>query len=361
MPPRRYLWTDAFAVCNYIGLWLADEDSGDLEMALGLVSQVHEVLGRHRADDVRSGWLTGLTGEAARRHPTAAGLRIGKPLPERAPDERPDPSLEWERDGQYYHYLTKWMHALHRVGQVSGRPEYHRWAAELGHWAQGAFAHGPPGRRTLYWKLSIDGSRPLVGSAGHHDPLDGLLTLATVWVEGPAQSRGGESDLRPAMNELLSMCRGRRWATEDPLGAGGLLVDALRCWKLADRLPSVGSIAGDVFRDAVASYEFGRVALERRHGPAGRLAFRELGFVIGVRAAQQLVDGANRVGELAGGWPGPTRRQLEVLARGTEVAHRLERFWAEARGGDPDPWAGHRDISEVMLATCLVPRGFLGE
>jgi hypothetical protein len=368
-PPRRYLWTDAFAVCNYLGLWLAEGEDRDLERALELVAQVHRVLGRHRPDDVRRGWLSGLPEEAAMRHPTAGGLRIGKPLPERAAGEAPDPSLEWERDGQYYHYLTRWMHALHRVAEVTGRTEYHRWAKELGLWAQGAFAHGPPGRRSLYWKVSIDGSRPLVGSAGHHDPLDGLLTLATLWVDGPGES-GMESreepHLRAALSELLSMCRGRDWTTEDPLGAGGLLVDAWRCWKLADRLPFVGAIAGDVVRDAIDSYDASRAALEGRRGRAGRpgttgrLAFRELGLVIGIRAAHALVTDVARAGKGAGRWPGPTEGELEALARGSALADRLVGFWADARHDEPRGWGEHRDISEVMLATCLVPRGFLG-
>jgi hypothetical protein len=43
------------------------------------------------------------------------GLRIGKPLKERGANEPIDESLEWDRDGQYFHYLTKWMHALCRA------------------------------------------------------------------------------------------------------------------------------------------------------------------------------------------------------------------------------------------------------
>ncbi len=47
-------------------------------------------------------------------------MRIGKPLNERKPSEPFDERLEWDRDGQYYHYLTKWMHALHQVGRLTG-------------------------------------------------------------------------------------------------------------------------------------------------------------------------------------------------------------------------------------------------
>src|SRR5438128_9763314 len=52
-PPRRYLWTDAFAVCNYLGLHRARGTPRDLELALRLVDQVHHTLGRHRPDDPR--------------------------------------------------------------------------------------------------------------------------------------------------------------------------------------------------------------------------------------------------------------------------------------------------------------------
>ena len=61
--PKRYLWTDAFAVCNFLRLY---QDSGDIkykDLALKLVEQVHHILGRHREDDVRSGWISGLDKE----------------------------------------------------------------------------------------------------------------------------------------------------------------------------------------------------------------------------------------------------------------------------------------------------------
>src|SRR6056297_2913063 len=64
--PRRYLWTDAFAVCTLLGLGESDLEP-EVEgaesyraLALRLVDQVHHVLGRHRADDSRAGWISGL-------------------------------------------------------------------------------------------------------------------------------------------------------------------------------------------------------------------------------------------------------------------------------------------------------------
>src|SRR5262249_47261051 len=81
-PQRRYLWTDAFAVCNFLGLAKAANDSRYTELALELVQRVHHVLGRHRGDDQRTGWISGLTDEQGEAHPTRGGLRIGKPLAE---------------------------------------------------------------------------------------------------------------------------------------------------------------------------------------------------------------------------------------------------------------------------------------
>src|SRR5438874_6106109 len=87
---QRYLWTDAFAVCNFFELFARTGDQTHRRYAVELIDQVHQVLGRYRDDDTRSGWISGLDDEAGRRRPTAGGLRIGKPLKERAADEAID-------------------------------------------------------------------------------------------------------------------------------------------------------------------------------------------------------------------------------------------------------------------------------
>ncbi|MFM8410087.1 MAG: hypothetical protein ACKOCT_07400, partial [Alphaproteobacteria bacterium] len=174
---RRYLWTDAFAVCNLLGLARDTGDAGLLDTALGLVDEVHRVLGRERPDSGRDGWISGLDEAEGERHPTQGGLRIGKPLPERAPGEPFDESLEWERDGPYFYYLSKWMLALDRAACTPCRPVLNAWGRELASAAMLGFVvpTGPGGRPRLAWKMSIDLSRPLVPSTGQHDPLDGFL------------------------------------------------------------------------------------------------------------------------------------------------------------------------------------------
>ena len=69
--PRRYLWTDAFAVCNFLGLYLK-QTNGIQALAVRLVDQVHNILGRHREDDLRTGWISGLN-EQEGKHPTRGG------------------------------------------------------------------------------------------------------------------------------------------------------------------------------------------------------------------------------------------------------------------------------------------------
>ena len=93
-PPQRYLWTDAFAVCNFLGLASLSGEARYHELALRLVNQVHHTLGKHRLDDLRTGWLSGLDEAQAELQPTLGGLRIGKKLPERRLDEPFDPELE---------------------------------------------------------------------------------------------------------------------------------------------------------------------------------------------------------------------------------------------------------------------------
>jgi len=354
-PPVRYLWTDAFAVCAYLGLHAATGDKRFLSEARSLVDQVHLVLGRHRPDDPRNGWISGLPDEQARDHPTAGGLRIGKPVDERAPGEPYRPAEEWDRDGQYYHYLTKWMFALHRMASVTGDPAYGRWAVELARVAHRAFRISAPGGPRLVWKMSIDLSRPLVPSSGQHDPLDGLVT-ASVLAEADV---GGGDGLAREIDELTALCRGRHWSTSDPLGVGSLLVDTLRCGRLAAAGNPTGTgffavLVSDVLRSVrdPSTLAFGGLPAE------ARLAFRELGLALGFRAADRLSrmdppPSAERLGRDF------LRRDVEAVGRLGPLGPRIVDFWSRPESRRVRGWTDHRDISDVMWATCLVPDGVL--
>jgi hypothetical protein len=352
--PRRYLWTDAFAVCTCLSLHARTGEDRWLERALRLVDQVHHVLGRHRSDGAVAGWLSGLPEDEGEQRPTAGGLRIGKALPERDPDEPYDPDLEWDRDGQYFHYLTKWMHALNRVAVATGESRYHRWAAELGSVAHARFTHGPPAARRLVWKMSVDLSRVLVPATGHHDPLDGLITALTLQSSPARDPRSPGLELEIAELELL--CEGESWATHDELGIGGLLTDALRLAELvvAGRVEHAELLAR-VCEDAAIS-----LGALRRRSPLGRplemrLPFRELGLAVGLHAVERLRDLAAR-----GALPSSIAGLVAQLERDVPMAAALEQAWLDPAARRVPTWTEHRDINAVTLAASLAPEGYLG-
>lgn len=351
---RRYLWTDAFAVVTFLALHRTG-DAGALQSARQLVDLVHAVLGRHRGDDGRSGPLSGLPEPDARLHPTRGGLRIGKPRPERRPGEPFDERAEWDRDGQYWHYLTRWMHALARLAAVTGERRYAAWGAELLLAAHAAFAHvGPDGRRRLWWKASIDLRRPLVTSMGHHDPLDGML--AALELQSVLRAQGDPAaagQLEPVVADLRGMGAGIDLATHDPLGLGGLLAGAAA---VAQWLARGESADVDLLQRLLAAAVRGMVAFEAGSPllapPARRLAFRELGLAIGLAAVPRLVDLLSahpaRDGATVAGLVG-------ALARHADLGARLRATWLEPEHRATAAWHSHQDIDEVMLAASLVP------
>lgn len=344
---QRYLWTDAFAVCNWLGFDRLTGDRRHLELALRLVDQVHHVLGRHRPDDRRSGWISGLAADDGEAHPTRAGLRIGKALPERAPGEPINEQLEWERDGQYFHYLTKWMFALDQVARHTGQSLFNTWARELAQAAHRAFVYAPRqgGPRRMYWKLSIDLSRPLVASMGQHDPLDGLVTYAQIEAgTGQGPRLGG------AIADFAAMADPRRMATADPLGIGGLLVDAFHTLQLEQQ----GTASCGLLEELLVAAELGlrRYAAQPdlRLPASHRLAFRELGLAIGLAALQRPE------------WSAATtavRSRIDQLLAYAPLRSSIETFWLQPEQREADAWAQHANINDVMLATSLEPTGFL--
>ena len=304
-PPRRYLWTDAFAVCNFIQLFKNTEDETYKQLAIDLVDQVHSTLGKHRKDDRegRIGWLSNP------EHPTKKGLRIGKSLPERKKGEPINQTLEWERDGQYFHYLTKWMIALAHMGEFLNEDKYQLWAVDLLE-ASLSFIHGD----RMYWKMSIDLSRPLISSMGQHDPLDGYVTYKLV-------NRHTEKDLVEHIKRMSTLMQSIRLPTTDPLGIGGLLVDAYYLHQMKEDTDLVSQI--------IKAADYG---LQLFNPLNHTLAFRELGLAIGLEAAKKMV-------KLPAYWP---------------IETGIIDFWLNHQD-----WKEHVEINQVMLATSLIPDEFL--
>jgi hypothetical protein len=360
--PRRYLWTDAFAVCNYLGLARATGQQEFTQRALELVEQVHRTLGRHRDDDRRTGWISGLDEEDGAQHPTRGGLRIGKTLPERRPNEPFDERLEWERDGQYFHYLTKWMHALDQLTRATHEPRFNTWARELAQAAFTGFSYQPSPRepRRMAWKMSIDLSRVLVSSMGQLDPLDGYISVLQLQSSAAAlpQPAGGPN-LAEATRGYAAMLQRSSWITADPLGLGDLLVDAWRVQQLVQQgaIPEAG-LSERLLEATLAGLGYYAESGDLTRPAGQRLAFRELGLAIGLHAVQRLQQAATQAAT-RGTFSARQRALIEALMQYLPLRDTIEAFWRDPDHQRTDTWREHEDINAVMLATSLVPEGFL--
>lgn len=346
--PKRYLWTDAFAVCNFLGLYLETDEAYYKELSLRLVDQVHTVLGQYAQNDPREGWISGLNAEAAALHPTKGGLRIGKPLPERGMDAPYDAQAEWDRDGQYFHYLTKWMHALSRVTQVTGDPRYNRWAIELAQNAHEKFSYFDEHiqEKRLVWKMSIDLDRALVPSMGQHDALDAWIVYNELQrVEERYDKSETSTDLQKEIAEAERMAGMHSMLTDDPLGIGGLLSDAyLSLQTVREREDT----ARKMLQSGIEGFLRYLEGDNRLSYPAEyRLAFRELGLAIGLKSMEKMHTLL------------PEEPLLAQVSKYSAFAADLIRFWQDGSQQSNNVWTEHRDINSVMLATALSPEGYL--
>ncbi len=148
----RYLWTDAYGVCNYLSLYHALGEKEYLADAESLVGEVYRVLGRNK------------------------GLRIGEAS---------------DRDGQYYHYLTKWMFALSRLAKV--KPEYHAKAVSL---VKDVHKHFVVKGVGVHWKMQEDLSAAYPGCGyGGLDFYDGYTMCKLIDESALSEQIGDMLDL----------------------------------------------------------------------------------------------------------------------------------------------------------------------
>ena len=250
------------------------------------------------------------------------------------------------------------MHALNRTSRVCGDPTYNIWARELAQTAHARFVTVFPAegsRRHIYWKMSIDLSRPLVTAMGHHDPLDGFITYNQLLF------RATGPDLTREISDMAEICRGQSWATGDPLGIGGLLWNACHLAQLIDSgLPEQAELLRTLLASACAGLE-SFVHMNSLQLPADyRLAFRELGLAIGLRGAAIVEKLLTEKPTL---FPNGVQlhTQIECLRQYQPMIDTIVQFWLQQSNRTTSTWTDHRDINMVMLATSLIPGGFLAQ
>lgn len=338
------------------------------------------MLASYRADEShtpqRKGWLraTHAGGMAAdEEHPTRAGLRIGKKLPE-IPMASTSSAVasaaldDWDRDGQYHHYLTKHMHALDQTARALRKPLFNMWARELADATHRAFVYHSPEGMSIHWKMSTDLSRPLVTGSGSHDALDGLISA--VQLQHTAQQLVSEAELEGPMLEqaiadyskMVGDSDMSRWVTTDSLGIGGLLMDASRVEQL-DRMrgEAMSVKTGRTLLDMLLAASVHSLLLfhsqfDPRRSASSRLAFRELGLAIGLAGVERMIA-AQKAGKFSGN--AASAKALDQLARFVPLRSMLSTYWSASDHQRVSTWTEHEDINTTMLVTALAPEGFL--
>ncbi len=338
---RRYLWTDAFAVQSCFALANVLNQNSYHDYALQLIEQVHNILGKHRDDDIREGWISGLSEEEGKNHPTVNGLRIGKELPERKKGETSDQQLDWDRDGQYFHYLTRWFNALLLAFEETGEKKYAEWAAELIR-AGEKFLTNKKNTPGMVWKMNIDLTQPAVESMGAHDPLEALICIYRAEYTAPA----GKEKLEQFRNAVEAICRGMNWFTNDPLGIGGLLLSVKRSCDLQQqgvRLPAAirPEFLFAAARAGLKTYRQQVIGLQQT--AAFRLAFRECGMVLGVNTLYGMKEKYEN-----------TDIDIQSLENFLPLINEITEFWSKSSNRSSTNWYVHHDINAVMLTASLL-------
>lgn len=308
---RRYLWTDAFGVLAYTSIAEMYEMNNEKGKANTyhracdkLINTVHECLGSPRSNAKDDAMKIDPSSTSPTGH---VGLRIGKLHSRKVTD------YGMEYDGQYWHYVDKWLLALARAGHVN----------EGLHIAKSCFSaffdvdHGG-----IRWKLSVDSTAPpSLRYAGPSD--DTLVALIVFSILEAARARVCGDDA-PSLSDEIQMLKSaligyKPRVTNDPLGWG---LDSMYDQYLAGK-PRTRMLA--------STHES---ALHLSHLS---LPFRLYGAMIGARVAGEEVAPKAKVDRLI---EMSLKYEGEIMERGHEE---------------------HSSINRVMLAMCLLCPGALGK
>jgi hypothetical protein len=264
-----------------------------------------------------------------------------------------------------------------------------------------AFIHRPRagGPRRIYWKMSLDLTRPLVASMGQHDALDGFATYARVravhrrlapggrgaGVTADACATAGASPPRSVLADHIETLRaicaapGASFATVDTLGIGGVLcaahelIDLVAAGELDHAAAAPGGPGEDasaltpdlaqvvtllhtLLADAHRSLDAFVAANELSRPLESRLAFRELGLALGLHAIPSMTAAVDRRPDRFGSvvHAAALRSRLAAMSRLTVLAGHIEETWELPAAQATPAWIDHRDIDSVMLAASLV-------
>ncbi len=155
---------------------------------------------------------------------------------------------------------------------------------------------------------------------------------------------------------MAEMCDGTNWQTDDPLGIGGLLHDVSRLGHLVIECDvAYHELLRGLIRDSDISLQAFLQSSPLAEPANYRLAFRELGLSIGLHAIELSKDTLHRVAEDSTAMT----QSLDRLTAAARLAAEIESFWSAPAHRQGRTWTDHGDINTVMLATSLMPLGFV--
>ena len=338
---RRYLWTDVFAVCNFLGLARATGDSSYEELALRLIDQVHHELGVTVPTNlsVQDG-LSGLSDRLAEAHPTFGGLRIGKPMPERGSTE---PFASRARVGARWSVLSL-PHQVDARARSSGRGRPDRSSSTSG------LASSPTRRTVVHLRPPRREADEL---EAQHRPIEAARS-----VDGTTRSaRRSCGPACSAAQQRTHSAHRRAELSERPPISGDRSPGARdgrspRTWWAPCRCLPVGALAPG--RSSFPAARRCRTGLDTTWAkPSYRPRRRSPG--VSRAWARDRLAGVPALEFQAGLRPEEPHRNR----RASSLRSEIESSWMRPAHRRTPTWTAHEDINDVMLATSLVPEGFL--
>ncbi|MBV1768340.1 MAG: hypothetical protein KUA29_08630, partial [Methanobacterium sp.] len=195
---------------------------------------------------------------------------------------------------------------------------------------------------------------------GQHDPLDGYIT----YNELQASVRDFDPslpDLAPEIDDMAKICKGINFVTDDSLGIGGILSDALRVAQLmiksTDSL-NLETLLQNLLNSALVGLESYAQNNPSEFPAIYRLAFREMGLSIGIKGVDYLYSMIESNKDKFK-YHNFLYKRVEALKEHIPLADSLESFWLKDENRKSTTWMEHREINMVMLAASLAPCGFL--
>jgi hypothetical protein len=158
---------------------------------------------------------------------------------------------------------------------------------------------------------------------------------------------------------LFALCQHGEWTTDDPLGVGGLLVDACRlgqliCQEQSREVRLLEAVVRGCSSSLMLLLRRGYLNLPIQH----RLAFRELGLAIGLRALPIISDAVGKNRSMFESTRA-LHQIIDLLLPYESLSDEIIGLWLRHSELQHDSWKAHQDINEVMLATAIIPGTFL--